>query len=152
MSKEQYLQAVNIFNAEFEKWRDKLIANCNGDYEKVISELCEVMYQTFQTSPEIIKDIAGYLNPSQIEKVISSLCKEKEYHYERSLSYAKKWAFAEWILRKKGAKSNLSIEFLNEYSIHISTDDWNTVTYSYKTLKDMISFWAEYNEVEYGQL
>lgn len=149
MSKELYLQAVNIFNAEFEKWCDKLIANCNDDYEEAISELFEVMHETFRTSPKIMKDIAGYLNPSQIEEVIDSLCKEEKYHYERSLSCNKEMAFAEWILRKRGAKSDLTVELLNDYCIHICTAEWNKITYSYKTLKSMISFWAEYNEVRY---
>lgn len=77
MSKELYLNAVNIFNAEFEKWRDKLIANCNGDYEKAISELCEVMYQTFQTSPKIIKILQAILILHRLRKSYHLFAKKK---------------------------------------------------------------------------
>ena len=57
---------------------------------------------------------------------------------------------ADYNKRKRGAKSDLTVELLNDYCIHICTAEWNKITYSYKTLKDMISFWAGYNEVEYG--
>ena len=136
------------FARESEKWIDALLNEYNGDYDLVMSEMCQLMNSAFHTSSDTILAFAPDPDIKRVESILSSLLYDEwtdgpRFHYSRLKP--KPGENEGWILKKQmaGKTDVITIEICPEKYFFINAEEphWYTYIYSYKVLMYAIDGW-----------
>ena len=64
----EHCHTANRFNAEFIEWRKSKLEDCDGDVNRLIQYICQLMYDVFHTQDSALDDLLSPIDKNEIEE------------------------------------------------------------------------------------
>ena len=116
--KDRLEKLLNRFNAEFIEWRKSKLEDCDGDVNRLIQYICQLMYDVFHTQDSALDDLLSPIDKNEIEEKLKCWSKDYQFVYE-DYSYAGQDDQKIWQLSKESVNSVFRVNLTQEGYINL---------------------------------
>ena len=115
-TQEKMKKLLQVFNAEFSHWSKYRLEELEGNSNRLIQEICQLMCDEFYTRTWALTDLIVPIDQNELEEKLKTWSDEYQFSYEERDPdrYQKSWC-----LSKEGVSSTLDVNLTDEGSVFV---------------------------------